>query len=105
MNRQLRGNLPPNERQTERADFFPYYYFLWRLYPYRYMRRTSKCLVQVIADADKFPIIGANIVVKGTTIGTVTDVDGKFTLDVPQNSTIAVSCIVCRNARNQDYGC
>lgn len=37
----------------------------------------------VIAEADKFPIIGANIVVKGTTIGTVTDIDGNFSLDVP----------------------
>ena len=45
----------------------------------------------VIGEADKFPIIGANVLVKGTTMGTITDVDGKFFLDVPQNSTLVIS--------------
>lgn len=27
------------------------------------------------------PVAGASVVVKGTTIGTITDIDGKFTLD------------------------
>src|SRR5699024_5497331 len=49
----------------------------------------------VIADADKFPIIGANIVVKGTTIGTVTDIDRNFSLGVPQDATIAMSYSGC----------
>lgn len=40
------------------------------------------------------PIIGANIVVDGTTIGTVTDVDGKYSIQVPApNSTITISFI------------
>ena len=50
----------------------------------------------VIGEADKFPIIGANVLVKGTTIGTITDVDGKFSLDVPQNATLVVSYIGCQ---------
>ena len=37
------------------------------------------------------PIIGANIVVKGTTTGTVTDFDGNFTLSAPANSTLQIS--------------
>lgn len=37
----------------------------------------------VIDDA-KLPVVGANVVVKGQTTGTVTDVDGKFTLSVSQ---------------------
>ncbi|MCW3786291.1 SusC/RagA family TonB-linked outer membrane protein [Plebeiibacterium sediminum] len=33
-----------------------------------------------VTDADDYPIVGASIVVKGTTNGTITDVDGNFTL-------------------------
>jgi len=36
-------------------------------------------------------VIGANIIVKGTSIGTISDVDGNFTLNAPQQSTITVS--------------
>lgn len=36
----------------------------------------------VIGD-DKVPIPGASIVIKGTTVGTVTDYDGKFSLKIP----------------------
>jgi len=36
------------------------------------------------------PIIGANVVVEGTTLGVVTDADGKFTLDVPNSNSVLV---------------
>ena len=39
------------------------------------------------------PIIGANVVVKGTTNGTITDIDGNFTLNVPANAVLLVSYI------------
>lgn len=39
------------------------------------------------------PIIGANISIKGTTIGTVTDIDGNFSLEVPASATITISYI------------
>lgn len=47
----------------------------------------------VISGADNYPIIGANILVKGTTIGTITDVDGNFSFEVPQGSTLVISYI------------
>lgn len=47
----------------------------------------------VITDEKGETVIGANVSVKGTTIGTITDIDGKFTLDVPANGTIQVSYI------------
>lgn len=41
---------------------------------------------------DEFgPVAGASVFIKGTTIGTTTDMDGKFTLDVPQGATISIS--------------
>lgn len=39
------------------------------------------------------PVTGASVVVKGTTIGTITDLDGKFTLDVKSGQTIVVSFV------------
>ena len=39
------------------------------------------------------PIIGANVVVKGSTTGTITDMDGNFTLEVPDQATLLVSYI------------
>ncbi len=48
----------------------------------------------VVVDDSGEPIIGASIIVKGTTTGTVTDVDGKFSLNVPtSNKTLVVSYI------------
>ena len=39
------------------------------------------------------PLIGAAVVVKGTTNGTSTDIDGRFELNVPSGSTLEFSCI------------
>ncbi len=38
-------------------------------------------------------MIGVSVLVQGTTTGTVTDLDGKFTLEVPANATLVVSYI------------
>ena len=48
----------------------------------------------VIVDTNGEPVIGASVLVKGTTNGTITDMDGKFTInDVPENSTLDISYI------------
>ncbi len=39
------------------------------------------------------PVIGASILVKGTSEGTITDVDGKYSISVPTNATLVVSFI------------
>ena len=39
------------------------------------------------------PLPGVTVLVKGTTIGTSTDTDGNFTLDVPEGATLTVSFI------------
>jgi len=41
---------------------------------------------KVISMDDEQPIIGASVMVKGTTVGTVTDVNGNFTIAMPANS-------------------
>lgn len=44
----------------------------------------------VISSEDQLPLIGASIVVKGTTNGTITDVDGNFSISVPKTGTVLV---------------
>lgn len=46
-----------------------------------------------VKDTTGESVIGANVVVKGTTNGTITDFDGNFTLNVPQNSILSISYI------------
>lgn len=55
--------------------------------------QLSKRITGVITDSKGEPIIGANVVEKGTTNGTITDFDGKFTLEVADNSILQVSYI------------
>ncbi len=47
----------------------------------------------VIIDAEGEPIIGANVLVVGTTTGTITDFDGNFTLDVKPGTNLKISYI------------
>ena len=46
-----------------------------------------------VKDANGEPIIGASVKVKGSTGGTVTDIDGNFTLDVPAGAELEISSI------------
>ncbi|MGL5731208.1 MAG: carboxypeptidase-like regulatory domain-containing protein, partial [Bacteroidales bacterium] len=48
---------------------------------------------QVVDTKTGEPIIGANVKVKGQTMGTITDYDGNFTLDVPANSMLEVTYV------------
>jgi TonB-linked SusC/RagA family outer membrane protein len=47
----------------------------------------------VFSGDDNQPIIGANVVVKGTAKGTITDVNGNFSIQVPKNTTLLFSYI------------
>ncbi|WP_245832397.1 SusC/RagA family TonB-linked outer membrane protein [Massilibacteroides vaginae] len=47
----------------------------------------------VVKDKNGEAIIGANITVKGTSNGTITDFDGNFSLDAPSNAVLHVSYI------------
>ncbi|GAB6013189.1 SusC/RagA family TonB-linked outer membrane protein [Viscerimonas tarda] len=45
----------------------------------------------LVKDTYGEPVIGASVVVKGTTNGAVTDLNGKFTLSVPEKGTLIIS--------------
>lgn len=53
----------------------------------------QKTIKGIVVDATGEPLIGVNVSVKGTTIGIITDIDGKYTLEVPTNATIVFSYI------------
>ena len=44
----------------------------------------------LVVDSNHEPVIGASVLVKGTTTGTATDFDGRFTVTVPENNSILV---------------
>ncbi|MBO4621502.1 MAG: TonB-dependent receptor [Paludibacteraceae bacterium] len=50
----------------------------------------AKTITGVVTDQTGETVISASVVVKGTTIGTVTDFDGNYTLEVPDNATTLV---------------
>lgn len=56
-------------------------------------QQQTRKAVGVVTDKTGEAIIGANVIVKGTTNGTITDMDGRFELDVPNNATLQVSYI------------
>ena len=47
-----------------------------------------------IVDESGAALPGVNVVVKGTTIGTTTDIDGKYTLSVPDRNSILVASFI-----------
>lgn len=54
---------------------------------------TTKKISGIVKDDTGEPVIGANVVVKGTTNGTVTDTEGRYTLDVPKGAVLQISYI------------
>ena len=55
--------------------------------------QTSTTITGMVKDALGEPLIGASVVQKGTSNGTVTDLDGRFKVDVPAGATLVVSYV------------
>ncbi len=49
---------------------------------------AQKTVKGTVSDVAGEPLIGVNVVVKGTTTGTITDVDGNYSLEVPGNNAV-----------------
>lgn len=53
--------------------------------------QVSQVTGTVVSAEDGLPVVGASVLVKGTTVGTVTDIDGNFTISgVPEDGKIIV---------------
>ncbi|WP_154857901.1 SusC/RagA family TonB-linked outer membrane protein [Cyclobacterium xiamenense] len=54
------------------------------------LAQTRTVRGQVTESSDSEPVLGASVLIKGTTRGTVTDLDGNFELEVPSDEAILV---------------
>jgi TonB-linked SusC/RagA family outer membrane protein len=55
--------------------------------------RQAGNITGIVTDQNGEPIIGANVIVKGTTIGAITDLNGKFSFNGPGNATLIISFV------------
>lgn len=53
----------------------------------------SQTVSGVINDMNGEPVIGASVLEKGTSNGTITDLDGKYSLNVRKNAILVISYI------------
>ena len=56
-------------------------------------QQSGRKITGKVLDKNGEPIIGANVVVKGTTNGTITDLDGNFSLEASGNSQLQITYI------------
>ena len=56
-------------------------------------QQQARTITGTVVDANGEPIIGANIRIKGTTTGTITDIDGNFSIEAEPKSVIEISYI------------
>lgn len=105
MSRLLDGNLPPCKKAAERKNrILSLLFFFMAFISIQVYAQDIKISGTVISGSDNYPIIGANILVKGTTIGTITDVDGNFSFEAPKGSTLVVSYIGYQSQEMQVSG-
>ncbi|MCO5945473.1 DUF4139 domain-containing protein [Mucilaginibacter sp. RT5R15] len=76
-----------------KPDLAPYYLNVGMYYNDP-MRAVTRVTGRVYGTDDRQPIPGASVLIKGTTIGTVTDAGGNFSLQVPPGAqTLAITYI------------
>lgn len=100
MNKIQWGNLPPNQKADKRkGSFLSIIMGIMLFISSGVFAQNTRITGNVFQAKDKEPIIGANVVVEGTSIGTVTDMDGNFALEVPANSVLMISYIGCETQK------
>lgn len=55
--------------------------------------KSSKRITGIVLDEAGEPVVGANIIIRGTNYGVITDLDGNFILDTPEGATLQISYI------------
>lgn len=65
--------------------------FLYLLFSMTYLYSQNIVVNGTVTDKQNQPIIGASVVVKGTTKGAATDIDGKYSIEAPATATLVIS--------------
>nr|HPH21645.1 carboxypeptidase-like regulatory domain-containing protein [Haliscomenobacter sp.] len=63
----------------------------WACIPFSLLSAQTTGIKGKVSDTNQEPLIGASVLIKGTTQGTITDIGGDFTLQVPPNTILVVS--------------
>ncbi len=68
------GNIPPKLQP---------YYLDYHIAPPRYNMNIDNLVEGIVLDTSNEPLVGTSINIVGTSIGTITDINGKFVLSIP----------------------
>ncbi len=64
----------------------------------------QRTITGTITGSDGEPLIGASVLVKGTTVGTVSDFDGNYSLDVPAGNNVLIFSYTGYSAKEFELG-
>jgi len=70
-----------------------YVAWLFLMLPMLAIASPNLNITGTIIDSDGFPLIGVNVVVKNTTTGTTTDIDGNYSIEAPEGAILEFSYI------------
>ena len=51
---------------------------------------AKRTITGIVTDETNEPVIGANVVIKNTTVGTITGIDGQYRIEAPDNATLSI---------------
>lgn len=83
--------------------YFLLFAFFLLLTPFHLYAQNGTTIKGTITDSDGIEIIGANVVVRGTTNGTITNIDGEFTLDNVSNGDVIQVSYIGYTAQDVTY--
>ena len=69
--------------------------------PEKHPAKEIKVQGQVLEKSTNAPVVGASVIIKGTTSGTITDLDGNFVISMPVGATLSVSYINMKTNRDE----
>ena len=68
------------------------FFFIFAVFSLAIQAQNTK-ITGTVVDMDNLPLIGVSVVLKGTTLGTTTDLDGNFYLDVNKGDVLVFSYV------------
>ena len=78
--------------------------FLLMLIPAGVFAQNSISVSGIVMDDTNEPVIGAAVMVKGTTIGVITDIDGRYTISTPADGILSFSYVGLKDKEEKVNG-
>jgi TonB-linked SusC/RagA family outer membrane protein len=76
----------------------------WNLMVHTGYSQTGNVITGTVTDDSGESIPGVNVLVKGTSVGTITDIDGSYSLNLPQGGTTLVFSFIGYRTREEALG-